>query len=134
MKIETFPQSFQRPEQSFRAFYRDQLRKVVGARLSSRDLHAAYHAWAAIEGAPGLSFKEIARLMRLIGHRPIHSNGHRYLDAGFAVDHPHVSASITARPAELGIAQVIDRVDRALADLSSLRTELCGLVGRVQNI
>ena len=130
MKIGTFPQSFQLPDQSFRAFYRDQLRKVVGARLSSSDLRAAYQRWAADNGATTLSFREIAREMRLLGHRHIHSNGHRYLDAGFAVDHPHVSASIAERPADLGIAQVIDRVDRALADLSSLRTELCGHVGR----
>lgn len=135
MKMGTFPQSFRGPEQSFRAFYEGELRRVAGARLSSREVRAAYQDWAAASGATTLSFKEIAREMRTLGHRHIRSNGYRYLDVGFAADHPEaVRQAPIARTADTGLSEAIDRIDRALSDLTSLRAELCGMAANIQII
>ena len=139
MKVETFPTSFRKAEGSFRSgerthifrlFYLDALRRVPGCRISSTTLRTAFLDWAADTGQPCLSFKDIAVAMDALGHRRIPSNGFRYLDVGFAADHPERKAELPMPRAvdENGLsnalADAMSRVDLALAELCEIRSAL----------
>ncbi|MEZ0495978.1 hypothetical protein [Sphingomonas sp. IW22] len=116
----------------FERFYRAQLRRVVGSRLSSRAIFEAYASWAASAGEPGITFSKLRKMMALLGHRHIQSNGVHYADVGFSSDFPDVPDSLrTGLGGVVGGATafasadaLLQRVDALLAALLELRHEV----------
>ncbi len=117
----------------FERFYRGNLRRVNGSRLRSAKIHEVYSTWASEHGEASLTYSALRKLMEAVGHRRIQSNGVSYLDVGFASDFPTIGDALTLAPGGLIVgtaptsdadAQLIARVDAALAALLELRHDL----------
>jgi len=109
-------------EAQFASFYRTRLQRLAGSRVTARDLWAAHAAWAGSSGAGTISFKELRRLMVRAGHRHFYSNGAWYADVlvlseGAAI----VMDAARHRADRLAASGVIERLDRAMAELAELR-------------
>ena len=114
----------------FERFYRETLRRVVGARLRSSPVQAAYMTWADREDAQSISYHQLRRYMLALGHRHVKSNGIFYRDVAFAIDVPEVADTFAIVPLDTmapgGVDATIAAIDDATMALARLRRALAG--------
>lgn len=121
---------FHLPRQ-FERFYRENLRRVIGSRLRSADLLAAYLEWATANGEGSMTFGGIRSCLEAIGHRRLTSNGRKYVDVAFARDYPELPDTLqlplmvrASQRHDARCSDLIVQVDSALASLLDIRREL----------
>lgn len=115
----------------FEAFYRLNLRTVIGSRIRARDLMERYTVWATASVQPAMTFSDMRHAMEVVGHRRITSNGIHYGDIGLADAFPDVADTLpnpfrgrllaSTTHADADPASLLPLVDAALTSLLDLR-------------
>jgi hypothetical protein len=114
----------------FERFYRENLRRVIGARVRSSTVQTAYTTWADREDAQSVSYHELRRYMLALGHRHVKSNGIHYRDAAFASDVPDTPDTFAVFSLDTiapgGVDATVAAIDGATVALARLRRALTG--------
>lgn len=116
----------------FTEFYRDSVMIDAGARVSSRQLRAAYLAWASATGAARLSYPEQRRAMMRLGHEHVRSDGSYFRGAALIAPAPSLALPAPRdRQEALQRAQLRRTIDGLLSELTTLRAALFGGAGPI---
>lgn len=120
---------------TFERFYRQSLRRQVGARIRTTAVRDAFAGWAAVEGEAGASFNQLAEWMAAIGHRKVKSNGMFFADAVFACDAPQLPDNfrLVGAAEQLGVVttrQLVAALDAIEADVRRIRLSLAAFGDR----
>ncbi|VVT16411.1 conserved hypothetical protein [Sphingomonas sp. EC-HK361] len=118
--------------QDFEDFYRVSLRMVTGSRMKSTEVMSAYTDWAKANGRGSITFASMRKLLEIVGHSRVQSNGVRYNDIGLAVAFPDISDTLpkpfrgiapahSQAASDAGRDLMLGKVDVALAALLDLR-------------